>query len=95
MLFSAVCKTKVRPRFVGPFKFGAKKGLAYTLNLPKKMRTHPVFYVGLPKPYHDPSHVGSDEPVPRVQQRQDLIVPEARQPSLEENSTPSERGRAP
>ncbi|KAG3158903.1 hypothetical protein PC128_g21410 [Phytophthora cactorum] len=47
---SAVFKTKLRPRFIGPFKVVAKKGLAYTLNLPKKMRTHPVFYVGLLKP---------------------------------------------
>ncbi|POM58679.1 Pol protein putative [Phytophthora palmivora] len=54
---SAVFKTKLRPRFIGPFKVVAKKGLAYTLNLPKKMRTHPVFYVGLLKPYRDPSQV--------------------------------------
>ncbi|POM60411.1 LOW QUALITY PROTEIN: Pol protein [Phytophthora palmivora] len=40
---SAVFKAKLRPRFIGPFKVVAKKGLAYTLNLPKKMRTHPVF----------------------------------------------------
>uniref|UniRef100_H3H8X9 Tf2-1-like SH3-like domain-containing protein n=1 Tax=Phytophthora ramorum TaxID=164328 RepID=H3H8X9_PHYRM len=52
---SAVFKTKLRTRFIGPFKVMAKKGLAYTLNLPKKMRTHPVFYVGLPKPYRDPA----------------------------------------
>jgi hypothetical protein len=91
---SAVFKTKLRPRFVGPFTVVAKKGLAYTLNLPKKMRTHPVFYVGLLKPYHDPSHVSSDELAPRVRQSQDLAVPEATQPSLEENSTPSGRSRA-
>ncbi|GMF64223.1 unnamed protein product [Phytophthora fragariaefolia] len=54
---SAVFKTKLRPRFIGPFKVVAKKGLAYTLNLPKKMRTHPVFYVGLLKPYVDPVRV--------------------------------------
>ncbi|EGZ27727.1 hypothetical protein PHYSODRAFT_395617, partial [Phytophthora sojae] len=50
---SAVFKTKLRPRFIGLFKVVAKKGLAYTLNLPKKMRTHPVVYVGLLKPYQD------------------------------------------
>ncbi|RAW21891.1 hypothetical protein PC110_g21666, partial [Phytophthora cactorum] len=47
----AVFKTKPRSRFIGPFKVAAKKGLVYTLNLPKKMRTHPVFYVGLLKSY--------------------------------------------
>ncbi|GMF49715.1 unnamed protein product [Phytophthora fragariaefolia] len=54
---SADFKTKLRPRFLGPFKAVIKKGLAYTLNLPKKMRTHPAFYVGLLKPYQDPARV--------------------------------------
>ena len=54
---SAVFKTKLRPRYIGPFTVVAKKGLAYTLNLPRRLRTHPVFYVGLLKPYRDPSHV--------------------------------------
>ena len=44
---SAVFKTKLRPRYIGPFTVVAKKGLAYTLNLPRKLRTQPVFYVGL------------------------------------------------
>ncbi|KAG3204878.1 hypothetical protein PC129_g22358 [Phytophthora cactorum] len=61
---SAVFKTKLRPRFIGPFKVVAKKGLAYTLNLPKKMRTHPVFYVGLLKPYHDPDQVSVEALAP-------------------------------
>ncbi|KAG4038914.1 hypothetical protein PC123_g25527 [Phytophthora cactorum] len=56
---SVVFKTKLRPRFIGPFQVAAKKGLAYTLNLPKKMRTHPVFYVGLLKPYQDPAQVST------------------------------------
>ena len=53
----AVFKTKLRLRFIGPFTVIAKKGLAYTLNLPRKLRTHPVLYVGLLKPYHGPSLV--------------------------------------
>ena len=56
-LVSAVFKTKLRPRFIGPFTVIAKKDLSYTLNLPRKLRTHPVFYVGLLKPYHGPSLV--------------------------------------
>ncbi|GMF37198.1 unnamed protein product [Phytophthora fragariaefolia] len=52
---SAFFKTKLPSRFIGPFKVVAKKGLVYTLNLLKKMRTHPVFYVGLLKPYLDPA----------------------------------------
>ena len=54
---SAVFKTKLRQRFIGPFMVVVKKGLAYTLNWPRKLRTHPVFYVGMLKPFHDPSHV--------------------------------------
>ncbi|OWZ13178.1 Pol Polyprotein [Phytophthora megakarya] len=61
---SVVFKTKISPRFIGPFTVVAKKGLAYTLNLPSKMRTHPVFYVGLLKPYRDPSCVSSEELAP-------------------------------
>ena len=42
-VISAVFKTKLRPRFIGPFTIVSKKGLAYTLTLPRKLRTHPVF----------------------------------------------------
>ncbi|OWZ09569.1 Retrotransposon Polyprotein [Phytophthora megakarya] len=51
-------KTKLRHRFIGPFTAVAKEVLAYTLNLPSKMRTHAVFYVGLLKRYRDPSSKG-------------------------------------
>ncbi|OWZ08829.1 hypothetical protein PHMEG_00018570, partial [Phytophthora megakarya] len=61
---SAVFKNKLRPRFIGPFKVVAKKGLAYMLNLPKKMRTHPVFYVGLLKPYGGPAIVSFEALAP-------------------------------
>ncbi|CAI5730846.1 unnamed protein product [Peronospora farinosa] len=61
---SAVFKTKLRPRFIGPFKVIAKKGTAYTRNLPRKLRTHPVFYVGMLKPYRDPSQIDAKALVP-------------------------------
>ena len=38
---SAVLKTKMLPRFIGSFTVVVKKGLAYTLNLPRKLRTPP------------------------------------------------------
>ncbi|CCI50318.1 unnamed protein product [Albugo candida] len=62
---SAVFETKLRPRFIGTFTVMAKKGLAYTLNLPRKLRTHSGFYVGLLKPYRDPSHVDFGALAPR------------------------------
>ena len=46
---SAVYKTKLRSRFIGPFMVVTKEVLAYTLNLPRKLRTHPMFYVGMLK----------------------------------------------
>lgn len=39
----------------GPFMVVAKKGQAFTLSLPRKLRTYPVFYVSLLKPYRNPS----------------------------------------
>ena len=43
----------------------AKKSLAYTLNLLRKSRTHPVFYVGFLKPYRVPSHVNLEALAPK------------------------------
>ena len=42
---SAVFKTKLLPRFIGLFTVVDKKVLVYTLSLPCKLRTHPVFYL--------------------------------------------------
>ena len=51
---SSVSKTKLRQRFTGPFTVIAKKVIAYTLNIPRKLHTQPVSYVVLLKPYHYP-----------------------------------------
>lgn len=40
---SAVFETKLRPRFTEFFTVIARKGLAYTITLQEKMRTHPYF----------------------------------------------------
>ena len=74
---SAVFKTKLRPRFIGPFKVIAKKGTAYTLNLPRKLRTHPVFYVAMLKPYRDPSQIDAKAlaPSPLALSRDEASAP--------------------
>ena len=54
---SAVFKTNLLPCFIEPFTVVAKKGLAYTLNLPRKLRTLLVFYVGSIERYRDLFHV--------------------------------------
>ena len=46
---SAVFKTNLRPRFIGSFTVIAKKGIAYTLNLPRKLRTPPSVLRWLPQ----------------------------------------------
>ncbi|POM63219.1 Pol protein, partial [Phytophthora palmivora] len=45
---------KLKHRFIGPFAVLARHGAAYTIDLPKSMATHPTFYVGRVKRYHDP-----------------------------------------
>ncbi|POM74599.1 Pol protein [Phytophthora palmivora] len=45
---------KLKHRFIGPFAVLARHGVAYTIDLPKSMATHPTFYVGRLKRYHDP-----------------------------------------
>ena len=44
--------SKLLPRYIGPFKVTAVRGDSYTLDIPKRMRTHPTFYVGRLRPYH-------------------------------------------
>ena len=39
---SADFKTKLRPRFIGPFTVIKQKNLTYKLNIPRKLHTHSV-----------------------------------------------------
>lgn len=54
---------KLLPRYVGPFRVLRKLGNAYTLEIPRRMRTHPTFYVGRLRPYHQYERVSSDPAV--------------------------------
>ncbi|POM79963.1 Pol protein [Phytophthora palmivora] len=51
---NSVESNKLKHRFIGPFAVLARHGAAYTIDLPKSMATHPTFYVGRLKRYHDP-----------------------------------------
>jgi hypothetical protein len=44
--------SKLLPKYIGPFKVIRKCGNSYTLDLPRRMKTHPTFYVGRLRPYH-------------------------------------------
>ncbi|KAG3127313.1 hypothetical protein PI126_g21913 [Phytophthora idaei] len=51
---SSVGSNKLKHRFIDPFAVLARHGASYTIDLPKSIKTHPTFYVGRLKRYHDP-----------------------------------------
>ncbi|RAW21795.1 hypothetical protein PC110_g21762, partial [Phytophthora cactorum] len=56
-----------------------KKDLACKLNIPKKIRTHPMFYVGLLKSSHDPAQLSVEALAPGRQVaagRQRVVEPQ-------------------
>jgi hypothetical protein len=48
---SAEGTRKLVPKYIGPFRVVKRNGVAYTLDLPTSLRTHPTFYVGRLRPY--------------------------------------------
>uniref|UniRef100_A0AAV1T3U5 Integrase catalytic domain-containing protein n=1 Tax=Peronospora matthiolae TaxID=2874970 RepID=A0AAV1T3U5_9STRA len=58
-----VSSSKLLPKCIGPFRVLHRLGNAYTIELPRKMRTHPTFYVGRLKPHHQYA-ASSDEERP-------------------------------
>jgi hypothetical protein len=47
-----VGSSKLLPKYIGPFRVLRRVGNAYTLELPRRMCTHPTFYVGRLRPCH-------------------------------------------
>ena len=47
-----VGSSKLLPKYIGLFRLLRRKGNAYTIELPRRMRTHPTLYVGRLRPYH-------------------------------------------
>ena len=47
-----VGSSKLLPKYIGPFRVFHRKGNAYTIELPRRMRTHPTFYLGRLRPYY-------------------------------------------
>ena len=58
-----VGSSKLLPKYIGPFRVLRRLGNAYTIELPRKMRTHPTFYVGRLKPYHQYEAYSVEEPL--------------------------------
>ena len=43
---TSVGSSLLLPKYIGPFRVLHRKGSAYTIELPRKMRTHPTFLRG-------------------------------------------------
>ena len=56
-----VGSSKLLPKYIGPFRVLHRKGNAYTIELPRRMHTHPTFYVGRLRPYHHHEVTSSGE----------------------------------
>ncbi|GMF49040.1 unnamed protein product [Phytophthora fragariaefolia] len=68
---SSVGSNKLMHRFIGAFAVLRRHVNAYTIDLPKSMKTHPAFYVGRLKRYHDPQ--GQSAPDDPSQGQEEVI----------------------
>ena len=51
-IVTKVGSNELLPEFIGPFRVLRRLGNVYMIELPRKMRTHPTFYVGRLRPYY-------------------------------------------
>ena len=63
-----VGSSKLLPKYIGPFRVLRRQGNAYTIEMPRRMHTHPTFYVGRLRPYCHYETSYSDENSPHVQE---------------------------
>ena len=49
---TSVGSGKLLPKYAGPYRVLHRKGYAYTIELPRRMRTYPTVYVGRLRPLH-------------------------------------------
>ena len=47
-----VGNSKLLPKYIGLFRVFHRQGNAYTIELPRRMRTNPTFYTGRLRPYY-------------------------------------------
>ena len=47
-----VGSTRIRPTYMVPFRVSYRQGNANATEMPRRMRTHPTFYVGRLRPYY-------------------------------------------
>uniref|UniRef100_A0AAV1V6C9 Tf2-1-like SH3-like domain-containing protein n=1 Tax=Peronospora matthiolae TaxID=2874970 RepID=A0AAV1V6C9_9STRA len=56
-----VDSSKLLPKYIGPFRVLRRMGNAYTIELPRRMRMHPIFYVGRLRLYYQYEPVSRGE----------------------------------
>ena len=91
-----VGSNKLLPKFIGPFCVLRRLGNAYTIELPRKTRTHPTFYVGRLRPYYqywDSS--GEDSPCAQASPTDTCAHDVGSQPASEVRISPREAERYP
>ena len=64
--------SKLLPKYIGPFKVTAVRGDSYTVDIPKRIRTHPTFYVGRLRPYRGLSCLRDDASTDRRSEAEEL-----------------------
>ena len=84
------------PKFIGPFRVLRRIGNAYTIEVPRKMRTHPTFYVGRLRPYHQyETSSGGEIPCVQASPRDTCARGADYQPESEVRISPREAERYP
>ncbi|KAG4226474.1 hypothetical protein PC116_g25119 [Phytophthora cactorum] len=82
---SSVRSNKLKHRFIGPFAVLARHGASYTIDLPKSIKTHPTFYVGRLKRYHDPQGPAAPQTPQASREEEDPTPQNENQPQTSSN----------
>ena len=91
-----VGSNKLLLKFISPFRVLRRRGNAYTIELPRKMRTHPTFYVGRLRPYHQFGVSSGEEfPCARTSPRDSCALGAENQHAPEARISPREDERYP
>ncbi|GMF50591.1 unnamed protein product [Phytophthora fragariaefolia] len=89
-MISSMGNNKLKHCFIGPFAVLGRHGSTYIIDLPKLMKTHSTYYLGLIKRYHNPQ--GQSAPDDPSQGQEEVIEPLQNET---ESQTPSGVPRKP
>ena len=87
---------KLVPKFIGPFRLLRHLVNEYTIGLPRKMRTYPIFHVGRLKPYYKyGASSGKESPCAQASPTYTCARGAASQPASEVRLSPRDIKRYP